>query len=176
MFVETSRFGKIEIQKEDVIFFPEGILGFDELHDFILVDDPSEEIFAWLQSCESEKIAFPVLEPELFTESYKVDLSRRELDALELKTIGEARLFSIITIPQDPRLMTANLKAPLILNPRKRIGRQCVLQDHSLNIREPIFSRLQQRVVANPASPIRSQALDQGVAVSLPAKSPDAEL
>ena len=64
--------------------------------------------------------------------------------------------------------MTANVKAPIVINTTSRAAKQCVLQDHNLNIREPIFSKLQQRVIANPSLVIRSQASDWGVAVRLP--------
>lgn len=167
MRIQTSRFGLIELSAMDIIKFPEGLLGFNDLRHFVLLDDPSDEIFAWLQSCEEPGVAFPVLEPELFTDSYKIDLAKNDLMGLELKEPEKIRSFAIITIPNDPTLMTANLKAPVVINVERRIGRQCVLQDNQLAIKEPIFARLQQRVVLNPQTSLKSQALDWGVAVSI---------
>jgi flagellar assembly factor FliW len=168
MLIDTTRFGSVEVSEEDLIFFPEGVLGFSELSRFVLLDDPNDEIFAWLQSCESPKVAFPVLEPELFAENFRVELSRHDLDSLGLKSMEGSRSFSLITIPADPTQMTANLKAPVVINVETRTGRQCVLQDNNLAIREPIFSQLHQRVVQNPTHSIKSQALDWGMAVRLP--------
>lgn len=168
MRIQTSRFGSIDLTQDDILNFREGILGFSNLRDFVLLDDPNDEIFAWLQSCENPNVAFPVLEPELFADGYGFDLSKSDLGALELNSNDSFRVFTIITIPEDPTQMTANLKAPIIINVQKRIARQCVLQDNSLAIREPIFAKLQQRVVQNPQSSIKSQALDWGVAVKLP--------
>lgn len=168
MRIQTSRFGLIEIKDSDLVEFPEGILGFGQLRKFVLLDDPNDEIFAWLQSCEEPGIAFPVLEPELFDSAYSPNLTKSDLTALELKEDRGYRMFTIITIPKDPTQMTANLKAPIIVNVEKRLARQCVLQDNKLAIREPIFSKLQQRVVQNPQLPIKSQALDWGVAVKVP--------
>lgn len=167
MTIHTSRFGLISITVEDVIQFPEGLLGFNELRRFVLLDDPSDEIFAWLQSCEDPGIAFPLLEPELFTAGFKVQLTKHDMEILGLASHEGARCFSIITIPADPTQMTANMKAPVVINVEKRVARQCVLQDNSLAIREPIFTRLQQRVVQNPTLSIKSQAVDWGVAVRL---------
>lgn len=168
MQIQTSRFGSVTITAEDVLNFPEGLLGFNELRQFVLLDDPTDEIFAWLQSCEEPNIAFPLLEPELFTPTYAIHLTKHDLEILHLESTRGVRSFAIITIPQDPTQMTANLKAPIVINVAKRLARQCVLQDNSLAIREPIFSRLQQRVVQNPKSSIKSQALDWGVAIRLP--------
>lgn len=171
MIINTSRFGRVELQDNEVLNFPEGLLGFADLRQFALLDDPSDEIFAWLQSCESSHIAFPVLEPELFSENYKVNLTKSDLEALKLQSPLKARYFSIVTIPDDPTQMTANVKAPIVVNIDQRIARQCVLQDNNLAIREPIFTKLQQRVVQNPSVAIKNQSSGVDVAVKLSAKN-----
>lgn len=178
MIIQTSRFGPVALQGEDVIEFSEGILGFNDLRKFVLLDDPNDEIFAWLQSCEVPQIAFPVLEPELFTPSYQVSLTKHDLESLGVSVLsGEkarTRSFSIITIPEDPTQMTANLKAPIVINIEKRVARQIVLQDNNLAIREPIFQKLQSRVVSNPQSSLKSQASNWGVAIRLPQPNKEA--
>jgi flagellar assembly factor FliW len=155
MTVQTSRFGQVEIQESDVLTFPEGMLGFTNLRQFVLLEDPMDEIFVWLQSTEHSEIAFPVLEPEFFIQNYKFELSKNDLEALGLKVQEKLRAFSVITIPEDPRQMTANLKAPIVIHIPTRKARQCVLQDNNLAIREPIFSGLQQRLHQMPNQRIR---------------------
>ena len=59
MVIKTSRFGLVELKIDDVLTFPEGLLGFRDLREFVLVDDPNDDIFAWLQSCELPSVAFP---------------------------------------------------------------------------------------------------------------------
>ena len=169
MQIQTSRFGAVTISNEDLILFPEGILGFNDLRNFVLLEDPSDEIFAWLQSCENPGIAFPVLEPELFATNYTVSLTKSDLEALSLKEDNGYRSFTIVTIPQDPTKMTANLKAPLVINVSKKLGRQCVLQDNKLAICEPIFTNLQQRLVQNKGTISREDSSEAGVIIRLPA-------
>ena len=147
MLIPTTRFGEIEIQEGDVIEFPEGLLGFSELKSFVLLDDPDDDIFAWLQSTEDARVAFPVLEPELFSPGYQVNLGKRDMGALKLTNMDRVRVYTIVTIPEDPTQMTANLKAPIIINIPERLAAQCVLQDNDLPIREAIFTKLQQRFV-----------------------------
>lgn len=167
MIISTSRFGQVELKQEDVLTFTEGLLGFQDLRQFVLLDDPNDEIFAWLQSCESPHIAFPVLEPELFSAQYKANLTKSDLEALKMTAQDKARYFSIVTIPDDPTLMTANLKAPVVINVAARTARQCVLQDNNLAIREPIFAKLQQRVVQNPTVALKNQSSGIDVATKL---------
>jgi flagellar assembly factor FliW len=166
MFVQTSRFGSVDLSQGDTLVFPEGLLGFVQLRRFVLLDDPNDEIFAWLQSCEMPEVAFPVLEPELFSTEYKISISKTDMESLGLKSMERVRFFSIITIPEDATQMTANLKAPIVVNVADRVARQCVLQDNDLAIREPIFLKLQQRMMHS--LPIKSKASDWGVAVKLP--------
>jgi flagellar assembly factor FliW len=176
LLIQTTRFGQVQFQSEDLLAFPEGILGFADLKKFVLLDDPNDDIFAWLQSCDEPAIAFPVLEPELFSESFKITLAKSDLEALKLQSAQGARLFCIITIPDDPTQMTANMKAPIVINVAEKRARQCVLQDNNLAIREPIFSKLQQRVVQNPHQSIKAQSHGLDVAIRLPEKALDRSL
>ena len=152
------------------------MLGFAELHKFVLLDDPNDDIFAWLQSCEDAGVAFPVLEPELFTENYRVSLAKTDFEALRTSSLEGTRLLCIVTIPDDPTQMTANLKAPVIINVAQKVARQCVLQDNSLAIREPIFTKLQARVVQNPGQSIKEQSQPLEVAVKIGQRAPEAGL
>jgi len=101
--IKTSRFGLVELKSEDVLTFPEGLLGFQSLRQFVLLDDPNDDIFAWLQSCELPSIAFPVLEPELFGHKYAVNLNRTDLESLKLQPDQTPGYLTIITIPDDQR-------------------------------------------------------------------------
>jgi flagellar assembly factor FliW len=167
VIINTTRFGQIEFNSEDIFSFPEGLLGFQDLRQFILLDDPNDDIFAWLQSCELPSIAFPVLEPEIFGQHYNVSLSKNENELLKLSATDKPTFMSIITIPDDPTQMTANVKAPIAINMQLKIARQCVLQDNHLAIREPIFLKLQSRVVQNPNTSIKSMSTGLGFAVRI---------
>lgn len=160
MQIKTTRFGIVELEIEDQIEMPEGLLGFQNLKKFVLVDDPNDEIFVWLQSCENPDIAFPVLEPELFIPRYSVKLTKTDMEGIRMGASHKVRYFTIITIPADVTQMTANLKAPVVINVDLKVAKQCVLQDNDLPIREPIFSKLQQRIVQFPTEPIKGYPSD----------------
>lgn len=167
MVIKTSRFGLVELKAEDVLTFPEGLLGFQDLRQFVLLDDPNDDIFAWLQSCELPSIAFPVLESEIFGHRYTAQLNRTDLETLKLTTEQTPYYLNIITIPDDPTQMTANMKAPIVINVVQRLARQCVLQDNNLAIKEPIFTKLQSRVVQYPQTPIKNQGRHLEMAVRI---------
>lgn len=161
MLIQTTRFGQVMIQTSESITFPEGLLGFVDLKAFVLLEDPNDDIFIWLQSCEEPAIAFPVLEPELFAQDYQADLTRSDLLALGAAVTDSLRTFCIVTIPDDPTLMTANLKAPIFVNVRAKTAKQCVLQDNHLAIREPIFQKLQAKILSGQWKDAAAAATDQ---------------
>lgn len=167
MIIKTTRFGDVKIQNEDLLSFPEGLLGFQDLRKFVLLDDPNDDIFAWLQSCELPSIAFPILEPEIFNHNYATALTKNEIEFLKLKSDQKPLFMNIITIPDDPTQMTANIKAPIVINSAEKIARQCVLQDNSYAIREPIFVKLQSRVVRQPEASIKSLSKNLDFAVRI---------
>jgi len=172
VIIKTTRFGEVTIQNEDLLTFPEGLLGFQDLRHFVLLDDPNDDIFAWLQSCELPSIAFPILEPEIFGQNYSASLTKNESESLKLKANQKPTYMNIITIPDDPTQMTANLKAPIVINQTEKVARQCVLQDNSLAIREPIFVKLQSRVVQNPETSIKSLSKNLDFAVKIDHSAP----
>ena len=98
---------------------------------------------------------------------YSISLNRNDLEALKLTTLDSAFFYNIITIPDDPTQMTANIKAPIIINQKQKVARQCVLQDNHLAIKEPIFTKLQSRVVQFPQTTIKSQGRQLELAVKL---------
>ncbi len=169
--INTTRFGQIQLKPEDIIQLPEGLLGFQDLRSFVLLDDPNDDIFAWLQSCELPSVAFPVLEPEIFGQYYNVQLTKNEMELLKLTPEQKPSFMNIITIPDDPTQMTANVKAPIAFNMTTRRARQCVLQDNNLAIREPIFVKLQSRVVQNPHISLKGLSQGLSCAVKLNSKS-----
>jgi flagellar assembly factor FliW len=166
--IKTSRFGLVELKSDEILTFNEGLLGFKDLRQFVLLDDPNDDIFAWLQSCELPSIAFPVLEPELFGHKYNVNFNRTDLESLKLQASETPAYLTIITIPDDPTQMTANIKAPIVINIAQKIARQCVLQDNTLAIKEPIFTKLQSRVVQNPQTAIKNQGRGFDMTVKVP--------
>ncbi len=151
MIVKTGRFGQIEVSSEEIISIPSGVLGFPEDHDFCLVDPGDDTLILWLQSLKNPHLAFPVLEPKIFKPDYVVRLSAAELRELRLATIKDASVFTILTIPANLAEMTANLKAPLVINIREKTAKQVVLQENDQPIKHPMFKELRTHLISMPA-------------------------
>lgn len=147
MIVETGRFGQITVSDEELIEIPQGLLGFADCRKFCLVDAGDDTLMVWLQSVENPAIAFAMLEPKIFKPDYAVRLSAAELRELKLENINQSAVFSILTIPEDVAQMTANLKAPLVINLKAKTARQVVLQENEYTIKHPMFKELRTHLI-----------------------------
>src|SRR3954470_16491338 len=126
---------------------PQGILGFPEYKTFCLVDPGDDTLIMWLQSLDNSEIAFPVLEPKIFKPDYSVRLSAKELRELKLENINQSAVFSILTVPEDVREMTANVKAPLVINLKEQLAKQVVLQENEYGIKHEMFKELKTHLI-----------------------------
>ena len=147
MIVKTGRFGQLKIEGSEIIKIPQGILGFPEFRDFCLIDSGDETLILWLQSTEVPEIVFPVLEPRVFMPNYAVHLSAADQRELQLQNLSKAAVFCVLTIPDDVTQMTANLKAPIVINLEKQIAKQVVLQENEYSIKHPMFKELRQHLL-----------------------------
>jgi flagellar assembly factor FliW len=141
--IDTGRFGKLDIDTDSKIVFPNGIIGFPEVREYCLVDPGDDTLILWLQSLNPEfDIAFPVLEPKIFKRDYAVSLSGADRRELQTEKTEHCAVLCILTITDDITQMTANLKAPLVLNLGQQLGKQVVLQENEYQIRHPMFKEL----------------------------------
>lgn len=143
--VQTTRFNEIEVAEDDVIELPAGVIGFPELKRYVLLDHETQSPFKWLQSLDDGAIAFVLLNPLLFKADYTVEVSESEVDDLDLTKEEDAVISVIVTIPSNPKNMTANLKAPLVFNLKNRKGCQVILSNSKYQTRHNILDEISQQ-------------------------------
>ena len=143
MKYETARFGSLEIQDEDVLFFPDALYGFAQEKEFALLPlDPNvESPMEWLQSLRIRELAFIVTDPFLFAPQYKIVLSDSEKVQLKIESTEFVAIRVIVTIPKVPTEMTANLVAPLVINQKNRLAKQIVLTSAEYDTKHPLLSQ-----------------------------------
>jgi flagellar assembly factor FliW len=142
VIIETGRFGQLTVGNDETIVIPQGVLGFPEYTRFCLIDPADDTLILWLQSLENPQVVFPVLEPKIFRVDYSAKLSALELRELKLDNVNQSAVLSILTIPEDITQMTANLKAPLVVNLKEQIAKQVVLQENEYSVKHLMFKEL----------------------------------
>jgi len=124
MEIQTTRFGTVEIAADDGIRFAEGLPGFQECHDWVLLADGRNAALAWLQSVDRPEVAVAVVSPRRYVPGYRLHVARRELETLEIKDLHAARV--LVILGKSGRSVTLNLKAPVVINLDRRLGRQVI--------------------------------------------------
>ena len=141
MTIVSRAAGKIEIDERQIIEFPRGILGFEDHHQFALLDS-AQPPFYWLQSLKDPETAFVLISPDVFRSDFSLSLVPGELGKIGVEEDGEGELYSsgdgeiadllvfaIVTLGSEKDSMTANLQGPVIINPRQRLGMQGIQSD-----------------------------------------------
>jgi flagellar assembly factor FliW len=143
MKVQTKPYGEMEIEDRQLISFPRGLFGFEDLRRFALFD-AAQAPFYWLQSLERVEVAFVLIDPHFFRPDYTPDVDPAELEEIGITVAEDALVFSIVTIPADSRQMTANLQGPLVINRRSHAARQSISTNPRWGVRHVILEELAQ--------------------------------
>jgi flagellar assembly factor FliW len=141
MKVATKPYGLIDIEDNQKITFPQGLLGFEALHDYALLD-AERQPFYWLQSLDAPNTAFILINPFLFRPDYEANIDNDELAAVAITDPREALIFAVVTVPADGAPMTANLQGPLVINRDTRQGKQAIITDTRWKTKHDIMAEL----------------------------------
>jgi flagellar assembly factor FliW len=127
--IVTTRFGEIDIDEAKVIDMRGGILGFEHLKKYVLHMRDDNNPFWWFQSLDDGAIAFVVINPYSAKADYEPMISDNDVKLLEIEEAEDVVLLAILTIRQNPFSVSVNLRAPLVINAKKKIAKQIVLED-----------------------------------------------
>jgi flagellar assembly factor FliW len=121
----TTRFGTHDIDPASVIRFPEGLAGFEDLHEYKLFHEDGKPTVFYLQSMQDPDVQFPVVNPDTYQVNYECVLSDEEAATLQLEDPTDVAV--LVTLAQGTEKdagIHANFMGPIILNTAKRIGLQ----------------------------------------------------
>ncbi len=124
MKINTLQFGELEYDEKLVLNFPDGILGFEKLKEYLLIK-MDDDIFYWLTSVDKPDIVFPLIGIRLIDSEY---MEQPETEA-----------FGIVKLDKDPENITVNLKAPVYINHENKEGFQTILDDNKYPLSYKLF-------------------------------------
>ncbi|MGE5390238.1 MAG: flagellar assembly protein FliW [Deltaproteobacteria bacterium] len=140
MIIQTSFLGEIEIEESSIINFPEGIPGFEQSKRYVIIPMGEASPFFYLQSLDEKELCLLMGQPFVFFPNYEFDVPDEELQKLEINDpVQELAVYVIISVPEDFKLATANLLAPVVINTVNRKGMQYVPGKSIYSTRHYIF-------------------------------------
>jgi flagellar assembly factor FliW len=140
--IETTRFGELKVPRSEVITFPEGLVGFAPVKEYVIMQNPSGGPFQWLQAASIPSLAFVICDPRVFKSDYRISVRKEDLAGIGIEDVSDGVVTVIVVIPRGGSFkeMTANLKGPIIINLSARLAKQIVLVGDEYGLKHPVFS------------------------------------
>ena len=124
MKITTNQFGEIEFGEDKVIKFKSGIVGMEELQQFLLIKT-DDQLLYYLNSIDQPEIAFPLIGLRLLDE--------------EFPTSEGFEPFGIVKLAKSPTDVTVNMRAPIYIDQDNKTGYQKILEDDTLPVNYNLF-------------------------------------
>jgi flagellar assembly factor FliW len=113
--------------------------GFPERRRFALVQLDEDGVLCSLTSLEDPELRFLVVPPAHFFPDYEPDVEDDVAAELEITSPDDALLLVVLTAGSSLATTTANLAAPVLVNPATRRGGQIVLDRPGLPVAAPLL-------------------------------------
>ena len=144
MRINTTRFGRIDVDAADVLTFPSGLPGLEDCREWALLADATNDALGWLQSTTRGDVALAVVSPRRFVPDYQVRIPRSEFATVAITDIRQAQV--LLVVSQNSTSLTLNLKAPIVINLEARTGRQVVASgelsmQYELTVHQPTLKK-----------------------------------
>ncbi len=132
MNIVTKFFGNIDVDSAKLIVFNQGIVGFPDLKEFLLIHNSEQSNgggIQWLQSVNEPAFAIPVMDPLLVAPDYNPTIEDELLKPLGEVNENNILVLTTVSIPKVVEDMSINLMAPIIINTDTRKATQLIIED-----------------------------------------------
>ena len=145
MLVKTRHFGEINLEDDKILTFENGILGFEDYKNFTLLYDnegDDKPNISWFQSLDEASLAIPVINPFLVKPDYNPQVEDELLKPLGEITDDNAVILVTVTVPEEVEKISANMKAPIIINSDTRRGAQIIADNADYVVKHRFYDQL----------------------------------
>ena len=139
MLVQSTRFGELDVAEEQILAFPQGMLGFPDEKKFAIMEYKPESPFYFLQSVVDADLAFLLINPFAFFNDYEFSMDDALIAEIGLTAQNPPAVFNIATVKDKLENMTVNLAGPVLVNYRDRKAMQLVIEKTNFPTRYPLF-------------------------------------
>jgi flagellar assembly factor FliW len=122
---------------EAVIEFPEGLPGFESCRRYVLLSGPTTEPLAIIRGLGPGAPSFLTVDPLRVAGGFRADLGKADLARLRAEA-GTPLLYLAIVSADASGAVTANLRAPLVINPANLVGIQLIAAESAFAFDHPL--------------------------------------
>lgn len=157
MKFDTTRFGQIEINSEEIVNFPEGLLGFPDCKQFTIIDEEESYPFKMLQSLDNPALAFVIVEASFAHPQYHFNVTSDELKNIKSTSTESLVVYVIVTMATKVKDVTVNLQGPLVINDKNKLGHQFVLVNTPYTTREKLLWDEEATTTESDTTPVQDE-------------------
>lgn len=121
------------------VIFEKGLPGFESHKNFEINDIEENQKFKVVNSLDDKSVGFIVVSPFDIKKDYEIKLDTDTINSLKIDKPEEVLLLNIVTLGKKLEDSTVNLKAPLVMSVKNKLGVQLILQDDKYDIKEPLI-------------------------------------
>ena len=144
MLVKTRHFGEVNLDEDKVLTFDDGIIGFEDCKRYTILyhnEEGGNNTISWLQSLDVPELALPVISPLSVLADYNPIVEDEVLTPLGELTEENIIILLTLSVPSDITKMSANLKAPLIINADTKKGCQIIAENPDYVVKYNIYEQ-----------------------------------
>jgi flagellar assembly factor FliW len=145
VLVNTRHYGEIDLDEDKILFFENGILGFEDYKKYTLLYDEEggeRSDISWLQSLDEVALAVPVISPFLIKSDYNPEVEDELLKPLGEISENNIAVLVTITVPADVKNISANLKAPIVINSENGKCAQIIVDNQDYEVKYYFYDQL----------------------------------
>jgi len=128
-------------ETDKAIYFKYGIPGFESLTRFFIKNLPEYAPFLLFQSVEEPEVSLIIVDWAIYQSEKPLEIPAETKCQLKIQSDSEMNLYVILSFDSQSQQLTANLKAPLIINKILNQGQQVILDDPTLEINYHLFDQ-----------------------------------
>lgn len=121
------------------VVFEKGLPGFESHKNFEINDIEENQKFKVVNSLDDKSVGFIAVSPFDINKDYEIKLDADTINSLKIDNPEEVLLLNIVTLGKKLEDSTVNLKAPLVISVKNKLGVQLILQDDKYDIKEPLI-------------------------------------
>jgi flagellar assembly factor FliW len=129
-----TRFGEFESDPRNVVTFPVGLPGFEQCRGFVILSSNQMAPVQCLHAIDGAPASFLVVDPRLVLPDYRTQLTQPDRERLGVVADSSLLWLAIVTVQEDGQA-SANLRAPIVINPARMVGFQVMPHDSLYPVR-----------------------------------------
>ena len=123
-----------------IIRFEDGIYGFEDIKDYVLLQEDDSQVIWTLRAAYAPCPSFIAVNPFLLVMDYKPRLTEEDFRKLGSPAEEDLCFLAIAVIRRNVQDSAANLKSPVVINAKLKTGRQIIMDDTDYPVRYRLFA------------------------------------